>query len=227
MNNSFKLVNDLVTFLDPLDIKWILSGGWAIDVHLNRITRERCDLDISVPYSDRLIGIEFFLKKDWQIEGKLFDGFKTLSKISDYDEGIHYFWSFPKGVEFISEYVDDRGNRRIAYNRKTQSELDYLEVFLDRIEDGQFIYRRDQRIKRRVDRAILERNGVRYLAPELVLLFKSKNLSGKNLQDFNTTINSITGEALVWLNDAISLLYGSTHAWLAHLQAKTQRNNTK
>jgi hypothetical protein len=218
MHSSFSLINDLVAFLNPLDARWFVSGGWAIDIHLNRITRERCDLDISVPFSERLASIAFLLERDWQIEAKLFGGFKTLHKITDYTDDIHYFWSFPKGAEFVSEYVDDSGNRRIAYNRKSQSELDYIEVFFDRIEDRHFIFRKDPRVKRQVEKAILEMDGVRYLAPELVLLFKSDRLSEKNLLDFNAAIGSLDGDALDWLRDALLLVNGSSHAWLAHLQ---------
>ena len=214
MNSPFSLINNLVNFLNPFDSKWFVSGGWAIDLHLDRITRERGDLDISVPHSDRLDCIEFFLSKDWQVEGKLCDGFKTLREISDYDDEVHYFWSFPKGVGFMGEYVDERGNRRISYNRTTQNDLDYIEVFFDRIEDGQYIFRRDPRVKQREERAILVRDGVRYLAPELVLLFKSNDLSEKNLMDFDAAIGSLDTEAVTWLKGALSLIYAGIHPWL-------------
>lgn len=159
MKSSFALINDLVNFLDPLDTRWLVSGGWAIDIHLNRITRGRCDLDISIPFSDRLKCITFFLEVGWKIEGKLSGGFKTIQKVSDYNDDIHYFWSYPEGIDFVSEYVDDNGNRRIAYNRNSQNKLDYIEVFFDLIEDSYFVFRRDLRVKRREEKAILERGG--------------------------------------------------------------------
>ena len=224
MNSSFALINGLVNFLDPFDVKWLVSGGWAIDIHLNRITRERCDLDISVPFSDRLKCIEFFLEKGWRIEGKLSDGFRTLRKVSDYNDDIHYFWSFPEGVDFVSEYVDDNGNRGIAYNRDFQYELDYIEVFFDMIEDSHFVFRRDPHVKRHEDWAILERESVRYLAPELVLLFKSNKLSEKNLLDFDVAVDSLGGDALVWLIETLSLVYGNSHTWLEQLEGKTGRD---
>lgn len=223
MNSSFALINSLVNFLDPLSVEWLVSGGWAIDIHLNRITRERCDLDISVPFSDRLKCMEFFLGEGWRIEGKLGGGFRTLRKVSDYNDDIHYFWSFPEGVDFVSEYVDDDGNRRIAYNRDSQNELDYIEVFFDMIEDSRFIFRRDPRVKRHEDRAILERDSVRYLAPEMVLLFKSNKLSEKNLLDFDAAVDSLGGDALVWLIEALSLVYGNSHIWLKQLEGKIGR----
>ena len=80
MNSSFALINSLVNFLGPLSAEWFVSGGWAIDIHLNQVTRERCDLDISVPFSDRLKCIEFFLGEGWRIEGKLGGGFRTLRR---------------------------------------------------------------------------------------------------------------------------------------------------
>lgn len=218
MKSSFALINDLVNFLDPLDTRWLVSGGWAIDIHLNRITRGRCDLDMSVPFSDRLKCITFFLEVGWKIEGKLSGGFKTIQKVSDYNDDIHYFWSYPKGIDFVSEYVDDNGNRRIAYNRNSQNKLDYIEVFFDLIEDSYFVFRRDLRVKRREGKAILERGGLRYLAPELVLLFKSNSLSEKNNLDFHAVVDSLSGDSLVWFKNVLSLVYSNSHAWLDQLK---------
>jgi hypothetical protein len=226
MNSSFGLINSLVDFLGPLNVAWFVSGGWAIDIHLNQITRKRCDLDISVPFSDRLKCIEFFLEAGWRIEGKLGDSFRTLRKISDYTDDIHYFWSFPEGVDFVSEYVDDNSNRRIAYNRDSQTELDYIEAFFDMIEDGYFIFRRDPRVKRREERAILEKDRVRYLAPELVLLFKSNRRSEKNLLDFDAIVDSLGEEALIWLTRALSLVYENSHTWLKQLEEKIGHEKT-
>jgi len=222
MNSSFALINSLVNFLDPLSVEWFVSGGWAIDLHLNRVTRERCDLDISVPFSDRLKCIKFFLREGWRIEGKLGGGFKTLRKVSDYQDDIRYFWSFPEGVDFVSEYVDNDGNRRIAYNRDSQNELDYIEVFFDVIKDGHFIFREDPRVKRREERAILERDNVRYLAPEVVLLFKSNRLSEKNLLDFDAAIDSLDRDTLLWFIEALSLVYENSHSWLKQLEEKIE-----
>jgi len=220
MNSSFALINNLVNFLDPLSVEWVVSGGWAIDMHLNRVTRERCDLDISVPFSDRLKCIEFFLREGWRIEGKFGGGFKTLRKVSDYHDNILYFWSFPEGANFVSEYVDNDGNRRIAYNRDSQNELDYIEVFFDVIKDGYFIFRKDSRVKRHQEKAILERDRVRYLAPEVVLLFKSNRLSEKNFLDFNAVVDSLDEDASLWLTEALSLMYENSHSWLEQLRAR-------
>ncbi|MBN1876429.1 MAG: hypothetical protein JXA33_19550 [Anaerolineae bacterium] len=117
--------------------------------------------------------------------------------------------------------MDDKGNRRIAYNREAQHTLDYIEVFFDVIKDEGFIFRRDPRVKRCRDKAILKRDNVRYLVPELVLLFKSKQLSEKNLLDFNAVIDSLDREALVWLTEALSLVYENAHPWLRQLLART------
>lgn len=205
MNSSFVLINSLVDFLRPLSVEWFVSGGWAIDIHLNRVTRKRCDLDISVPFSDRLKCIEFFLGEGWRIEGKLGGDFKTLRKVSDYQDEILYFWSFPEGVDFVGEYVDDDGNRRIAYKRDFQNEFDYIEVFFDIVKDDHFIFREDSRVKRCQEKAILKRDNVKYLAPEVVLLFKSNRLSEKNLLDFDAAVDSLNGDALLWLTEGCRL----------------------
>lgn len=218
MNTEFTLIQELSRFLAPVDIPWFVSGGWAIDVHLGRVTRARGDLDISIPHADRLACIEFFLSQGWQVEGKLGGGFKTIQALSDYEDAIHYFWSFPKGADFIGEFKDEGGNRRIDYRRDTQAELDYIEVFFDRIENGYFIYRREPGIKRRQAQAILEKEGVRYLAPEVVLLFKSTHLSEKNHRDLNVVRDSLDQHARAWLVDAMWRIYEDSHPWLAKFQ---------
>jgi hypothetical protein len=220
MNSSFALIRSLLQFLDPLDAQWFVSGGWAIDIHLNQITRKRGDLDISVPFSDRQKCIEFFLKQGWRIEGKLGGGFKTLRKLADYGDDIHYFWSFLEGAEFISEYIDENRNRRIAYNRAYQSELDYIEVFFDLIEDNHFVFRDFPEVKRYKKEAILEKEGVKYLAPEAVLLLKSRRLSEKNTRDFNVVVGSMHSEAISWLIEALTLVHGSMHPWLEELKLR-------
>jgi len=220
MNSPFDLINSLLQFLDLFAAQWFVSGGWAIDIHLDQITRKRCDLDISVPFSDRLNCIEFFLKKGWQLEGKLAGGFKTLRKLTDYSDDVHYFWSFPESAQFISEYIDENGNRRISYNREYQREVDYIEVFFDLFEDKQFVFRDFPQVKRNGEAAILEKGGVKYLAPEAVLLLKSRRLSEKNIMDFNAVVNSMNGEAIMWLMEALNRVHGSMHPWIEPLKMR-------
>jgi hypothetical protein len=217
MDVRFSLIQELVEFLSPMKCEWFVVGGWAIDLHLKRMTRQRGDLDISVPYCQRRSCLQFFLDQEWQIEGKLGDGFKTLFNLEDYSDEMRYFWSFPRGSDFVRVYVDDKGSRRLAYDRSLQSELDYIEVFFERVEGGQFLYRRDRRVKRPVALAILERDGVKYLAPELVLLYKSKDLSGKNMADFEAIVSFLGGEGRAWLMEALSQVYGKLHPWVGRL----------
>jgi hypothetical protein len=58
----------------------------------------------------------------------------------------------------------------------------------------------------------------------LVLLFKSNKLSEKNLLDFDAAVDSLGGDALVWLIGALSLVYGNSHTWLEQLEGKTGRD---
>ena len=216
MEKSFNLINKLSTFLKDLNMLWCVSGGWAIDLYLDKNTRDRCDLDISIFYPNHINCIEFFLDNNWRIEGKLNNGFKTIQNISDYDNNIHYFWSFPKNVTFISEYTDNNGNRRISYNRKIQHNLDYIEVFFDQIENGYYVYRKDKKIKRIINKAIIKKNNINYLAPEIVLLYKSGSLSDKNITDFNVVISSLSIEQKKWLKKSLISIYND-HKWIKSL----------
>jgi hypothetical protein len=59
---------------------------------------------------------------------------------------------------------------------------------------------------------------VRYLAPEVVLLFKSKTLLEKNSLDFVVAVDTLGEDALIWLTEALSLVYGDSHIWLRQLE---------
>ncbi|HSR31370.1 MAG TPA: hypothetical protein VLY63_12460 [Anaerolineae bacterium] len=64
---------------------------------------------------------------------------------------------------------------------------------------------------------------MRYLAPEVVLLFKSNRLSEKNLLDFDAAVDSLDGDALRWFTEALLLVYENSHPWLNQLGDKMGR----
>ncbi len=101
--------------------------------------------------------------------------------------------------------------------------------------DGQFIdllltdmddvwrYRREPFILRAKERmSLTSQNGIPYLAPELVLLFKSKNTSDherpKDQLDFERALPHLEPERRAWLYWAL-MATDSNHAWIRQLVA--------
>lgn len=91
---------------------------------------------------------------------------------------------------------------------------------LDRSEGGDWIYRRDERIRRPLD----ELNGPastperRVLAPEIRLLYKSKSRRPKDDTDFAACRPSLSESQRRWLSDALRQTSAS-HDWLQELDA--------
>ncbi len=57
-----------------------------------------------------------------------------------------------------------------------------------------------------------------YLAPEIVLLYKSKYLSEDNQSDFDTVYVKLDEAQKMWLKNALTLEYGNDHPWVQALQ---------
>ncbi len=156
---DFPLIKDTYSFFKGFEHSWCVSAGWAIDLFLGRNTRERCDLDVSVFNPGHEASVDFILSKNWIVEGKKGSGFKRISNLKDLDADIRYFWSFPRDADFISEYTDSDGNRRISYNRSEQQTMDYVEVFFNRFENDEFVFCRNESIRRERHKAVLSRKG--------------------------------------------------------------------
>lgn len=41
-------IDDLVALLDGVECRWWVAGGWAIDLHLGRVTRPHDDTDVVI-----------------------------------------------------------------------------------------------------------------------------------------------------------------------------------
>jgi hypothetical protein len=83
-----------------------------------------------------------------------------------------------------------------------------------------FVFRRDLRIKAPIDRSFVRSNsGIRVLAPEIALLYKSKRpRKPKDEQDFSIMVGALDGERRQWLIESISAI-DPEHEWLAVLTA--------
>ena len=94
-----------------------------------------------------------------------------------------------------------------------------LEFLLNDCDDSDWVYRRDPRIRRGLDAAILWRNDIPYLAPEIVLLYKSPTPRPTDEADFRAVAAALSSEQRAWLSRAIAIS-NSAHHWLPELDAR-------
>lgn len=77
-------------------------------------------------------------------------------------------------------------------------------------------YKRDPSIRMPMADAVWERDDIRYLQPEIQLLYKAKGLRAKDQADFDATLPFLDQRRRSWLADALhSTLPG--HPWITRL----------
>ncbi|MFJ7934063.1 nucleotidyltransferase domain-containing protein [Sporosarcina sp. NPDC096371] len=170
--------------------KWGIAGGWAIDLYIGKETRLHSDIEVALFREDQRV-----LKKalpDWSFE-KIVKG-----ELISWDE------------EWMELPVHEiHGIHKQAGER--------LEVLLNEARDGMWIFRRESSISFPESSLFLVSNeGVPYLHPAVVLLYKAKNAREKDHADFNAVKNLLKAEDKEWLCHALRV-HVPEHKWIREL----------
>ena len=205
--------------LAHVDRPWYVAGGWALELwrgdHGLGPLRDHDDLEIAIPRA----------------------AYPTFAAaFGDLDlYGVH------AGAVWPLRGARPRGHVRqvwVAEGGRYRTDL-----FLETGGDRTWIFRRDDRIRRPMRRMVARtRDGVPYLRPEGVLLYKAagkaafnaagkaaRNAAGKQSDkaaaarpkdqaDFEAVAPDLDPESARWLNGALSTAYPG-HPWIATLQS--------
>jgi hypothetical protein len=195
IQNGFAPVETVANDLQGFRSHWYVSGGWALDLFLDRVTRVHHDVDVVVPRSDQFALQDHLTMRGWGLmtpwQGKL-EAWPMHMRLEMPRHQIHAF----REGRFIDFQLSD-------------------------IEHGVWQYRRDPGICRSIERIGLKnKSDIPFLAPELVLLFKSKNTSGrdrpKDLPDFEKVHPHLEPERRAWLLWALTAT-DPAHPWIEQL----------
>ncbi|PGS48666.1 hypothetical protein [Bacillus sp. AFS041924] len=168
---------------------WYIAGGWAIDLYLEKEKRNHHDIEIAIARKDQL-SLKKYLN-EW-----------TFNKVI---EGELSIWE----NEYLELPIHELHGRN-----NTSSEL---EVLLNEIELNEWKFRRDESITCKLDSFYsVSKEGIPFLNPEIVLLYKVRNTREKDHQDFKNVINYLNHSKKAWLREAI-LLHQPNHEWLEEL----------
>lgn len=190
---KFSVLEKTAELLSGLACDWFFCGGWGLDLFVGRVTRSHKDVDIAVARRDQLSVQAYLAEKEWRLE-VAHDG-----KLRPWREGhrlelpIHTIW--------CSNADEDPA---------------FLEVLLNEIDHQEFRFRRDEAISMPVSRmAFSTPSGLRVLAPEIILLYKSNKVPEYDI-DLQNTLDSLSTDAREWLRTALEHLFVE-HPWLTRL----------
>ncbi|MEV4760377.1 hypothetical protein AB0J86_35470 [Micromonospora sp. NPDC049559] len=178
--------------LAGLDVPWYVAGGWALDLFRGARTRPHDDLEIAVPAAGFERVAARFADCDFHVphEGEVFPATPEALRLT------HQTWACER-----------------AANRWR------FDVFREPHEGGTWICRRDERIRRPYDEIIrYAPDGVPYLVPEFVLLFKAKHVREKDETDFGGVLPLLDHDGRRRLDEALALVHPA-HLWRARIAA--------
>jgi hypothetical protein len=177
--------------LAGLATPWYVAAGWALELFLGTPTRGHGDIEIAIPHT------RFAEVRD-RLAGYALDavgdGRVWADATPDVLAATHQTW--------VRDPVTG----------------DYLlDVFREPHDGDTWICRHDETIRFPYGDIIHHTgDGIPYLAPELVLLFKAKHTRPKDQADFAATVPRLNGAQRATLADLLARVYPE-HAWLAGL----------
>jgi hypothetical protein len=194
--NDFAEPQKIASLLHNFQCRWGVAGGWALDLFLDRVTREHQDIEVAIFREDQLVLQEYLSFRGWSF---------------DYvHEGQLSTWPIGESVRLPIHEI---------WCRAQSGPVRRLEVLLNEREADTFVFRRDSRIVAPVSRTFVRSNsGIPVLAPEIVLLYKSKHaLQPKEQLDFSNALDALDTERREWLFASLAL-DDPGHVWLQELR---------
>jgi hypothetical protein len=194
-------------------------GGHALDIHLGYTTRPHGDIDLSAYWEDRNKIIAFMQSQAWIVYEAMGGG--KIHLITDMDDQklvkLNIF-CVKEGCPFFHTELIEDDIFKCDIDHVEQMNLDYIEFLFSKRTPNEFVYSRNNDIRLEIGRAVLRKNDLSYFAPELVLLYKSTDLTREeNRQDFDLVVPFLTDGSRLWLRSALTKAFPDGHEWIERL----------
>lgn len=184
--------------LEGLEIPWMVASGWALDLHLGTPQRLHQDLDLLVWREDQQAMLAHLKRRGWRLY------VPALGQYRPWVEGEYL--ELPQVVQ-VHCYREDMP-------------FDLLDILFAEREAGEWVWRRNPHVRLSTELLALERNGICYLNPAIVLLFKSRSSGqdprGKDSADFERGLPHLTPQQRHWLRESLRE-HQPHHPWLERL----------
>lgn len=179
--------DDIHTRLSEAKVPWCIAAGWALELFRGEVIRSHADLEIAVPAARFPVVREALIELEFEVVG----GGQSWPIDSPAYDHTHQTWGRERST----------GLYRLDVIREPHS--------------GDRIFRRDHRIRLPYSSVIRHSaDGIPFMAPEIVLLFKAKHCREKDQADFTGTLPLMNALSRSWLAEVLGLVH-PRHPWLA------------
>ncbi len=169
-------------------LRWILAGGYALELFVGKTYRAHGDIDILIA------------RKDQQ-------------QLLHYLPQSRIFIATPPGqlVPFFDTFFYERPVQDIWILSEDQRSW-CLQIMLVDIENQHWRYKRNDAIHLPFDAIYFNVEQIKVLKPEIQLLYKSKTIRPKDQLDFEMVYPKLCDEAKNWLQQSLKKCY-EAHVW--------------
>jgi hypothetical protein len=195
---SFEPIGRVARILAGFSRPWFVSGGWAIDLFVGRVTREHADREVGIFRQDQAVLRSYLAGWDWC---------KAVSG--------------PEGGEWVPWADGERLELPIHQLRaqRVDGEPAEFELFMNDLSGEDWLCRRNPVITRpAAEISHRSRGGIPFLVPEIQLLYKAKWHREKDEHDFQAALGLMSKAQHDWLRQGLEIIHPGD-PWLAALSA--------
>ncbi|MBD2759570.1 hypothetical protein IEE94_08605 [Yimella sp. cx-573] len=190
---------DVKEFFEGYGGLWWIAGGWALEAFTG-VRRSHDDIDPSV------LSAELPLLRR-HLAGKLHAWAASSGSLTPL---------LPEDApDAAAEDVLPAGAGQLWARRSAADPWEY-DILLAPGSRDEWIYKRNNTIRLPMAEAVWEQDGIRYLQPQIQLLYKAKGLRTKDQADFAATLPHLDGRRRDWLQDALERTIPD-HPWIDSL----------
>ncbi|MFK0378604.1 nucleotidyltransferase domain-containing protein [Pandoraea sp. NPDC090278] len=174
---------ELAQRLRDISLPWCVAGGWALDLWHGVQTREHSDLEFAILRENFSVFRQAFSDLDFYTAHA--GVVARLPEDMDPPTDVMQFWGFDRAAECwrIDMMIEPGTNELWAYKR-----------------DPSFKRPRAEMVMRTAD-------GIPYLNPSAVLLFKARDPRPKDQQDFERALPNLPVAERAWLKHCLNALH--------------------
>ncbi len=211
------LLEKAVKLLKGQNFEYAICGGFAIDLFLGYESRKHGDIDILAYWKDRNSIILYMQSMGYKVYEMLGGGLAHhITDINVQEYKKRNIFCVTNDCELVKiTPTDETEINSIEFFHIGQTKLNFVEILFNNKDETDFLYARNTEVKRKLSKAILHNNDIPYLAPELLLLYKSTDTEREGYQqDFDLAFCRMNEEQKDWLNNSLKIMYPDGHKWL-------------